>query len=139
MRIPQKKTNSTRTKIHLYTHGKQEGIEQASFPCINGREYLPFLRHFGRGGGWGGELPGGRFLLGTGGGLNGLVPESCAGIPKPFIPGGGAGGGTPGGKAGGGYEGGPPTGVTLPVSIDPRKKGNFKGNLQIAFRQRYRV
>lgn len=83
---------------------------------MKGKEYLPFRRHFGRGGGCGGTLPGGKFLLGTGGGLKGLVPDNCAGTPKPFIPGGGAGGGTPGGKAGGGYAGGPPTGVTLPAS-----------------------
>lgn len=85
---------------------------------MKGSEYLRPRRHFVRGGGGGGAVPGGKFLLGTGGGLSGLLPGTCTEALKVFTPGGGAGGGTPLGKAGGGNDGGPLGGVepVLPAS-----------------------
>ena len=83
---------------------------------MKGSEYLRPRRHFVRGGGGGGVVPGGKFLLGTGGGLSGLLPGTCTEALNVFTPGGGAGGGTPLGKAGGGNDGGPLAGLTLPTS-----------------------
>ena len=72
---------------------------------MEGREYLPPVRHLDRGGVLGDPK---ELRDGTGGGTEGRL---CS-----ILPGGAAGGATLGGNAGGGYAGGPPTGVTLPGS-----------------------
>lgn len=94
----------------FHIQGRHDGTMQDSSLYMKGKEYRSLLRHFGRGGGCGEGIPGGKFLLGTGGGRSGLTPV-CE-IDGALMPGGGAGGATPGGRAGGGYRGGPPTGVT---------------------------